>query len=435
MGGKASKVEPETAPTSSGLKALSQNGGVTMSAFEEEVKKMGLGDKITRQRLQLLFGFFDADESGAVDPTELQGGISLLKRLLERALAGKEHEEAVGSDASGMGAAGSVAAGSSAQQYPGPVRQQYLYDCKSESATVSDAITGRALSVMTETVEIATTDAKCDVTTAAFDWVQFKLTEGQKVEDHFKVGERVKCLEGRCPIGHFLEAVGTVNSVRTADMKQQWVVVSMEDGTERTFRTNHSNFLDPNYLMRAVPIAGVSLPSGAAIKKIDDLALVLVGSERPAPVLVNAGPGTGKTFSMIKLLHLLATQLLDDSTSALVPLLVPVQQLAQLVRSRSTSELPATTGEALLRQFIDARFPATHAPYNKMVHNALESGQLLLLLDGVDEAAALKETIAQLVLTDLAGRARCVVTTRPEGVVRTCMAMRTCIADITCDLS
>lgn len=86
MGGKASKVEPATAPASSTNKAVSQDGGITMSAFEEEVKKMGLDDKITRERLQLLFGFFDTDKSGAIDPAELQDGINLLMRLLERGL-------------------------------------------------------------------------------------------------------------------------------------------------------------------------------------------------------------------------------------------------------------------------------------------------------------------------------------------------------------
>ena len=87
MGAKASKVGPATAPTpkSSTDKAV---GGMTMSAFEEEVKKMGLDDRIPQQRLRLLFKFFDTDESGVIDPAELQNGINLLTRLLERASEG-----------------------------------------------------------------------------------------------------------------------------------------------------------------------------------------------------------------------------------------------------------------------------------------------------------------------------------------------------------
>lgn len=83
MGAKASKVGPAT-PTSTD-KAV---GGLTMSAFEEEVKKMGLDDRIPQQRLWLLFKFFDTDESGVIDPAELQNGINLLTRLLERASDG-----------------------------------------------------------------------------------------------------------------------------------------------------------------------------------------------------------------------------------------------------------------------------------------------------------------------------------------------------------
>lgn len=149
------------------------------------------------------------------------------------------------------------------------------------------------------------------------------------------------------------------------------------------------------------------------------------GALEALPFLIRAGPGTGKTWSMQQLAHTLARELAKPSGPAhahdataprarpgahLVPLVIYVQKLARLRPTHG-----AVVGPYLLREYIRAEVRDTR--HREMLAQAFEMGTLVVLLDGIDEAAALVDMIADFILTAiLPMRLRLVATSRPEGV-------------------
>ena len=125
---------------------------------------------------------------------------------------------------------------------------------------------------------------------------------------------------------------------------------------------------------------GVQREGWSSVKEVKGLAKLLLkpsparlrGTHEAQGVLIRADPGTGKTWSMNQLTHHLAESLKADSKEAgikLVPLLVPVQQLAKHVAEPNP-----------LLAFIRARFKGNE---REALLVAYELRALIVLLDGV----------------------------------------------------
>ena len=137
------------------------------------------------------------------------------------------------------------------------------------------------------------------------------------------------------------------------------------------------------------------------------------GTHQEQDVLIQAGAGTGKTWSMRQLTLNLA-KFLERSAEPvpLVPLLIPVQRLALLMRAfPGNAEL---LNQDLVRFFIHHAFSGDE---QLMLLMAYDLRALLPLIDGIDEGAGLKHTIEDFIMKQLAPAGfRVVLTSRPEGV-------------------
>lgn len=142
-------------------------------------------------------------------------------------------------------------------------------------------------------------------------------------------------------------------------------------------------------------------------------------------VVVRANPGTGKTWGSKAVALALAKHNKVGSSSESIagaeatPLFVPVQRLARILRERGrgTHVRGASDGVALLQWYIDTEYGTVNPSWAAMLTYALQSKSLVVILDGVDEAAALRETVQQLALDGLASSGiRVMVTSRPEGI-------------------
>ena len=170
------------------------------------------------------------------------------------------------------------------------------------------------------------------------------------------------------------------------------------------------------------------------------------GRKEAQPVLIRAGPGTGKTWCIHQLSYFLsrgarglpAAQRLpmllhgacvrashlarglaqSAARLALTPCVLYVQKLARLMRQASQRDGVAPTTE-LLQLYLEAeaREGALDAPTLRMLLQLFEMRALILLVDGVDEAADLKEAVEDYVTQELVPAGHpVVVTSRPEGV-------------------
>ena len=147
------------------------------------------------------------------------------------------------------------------------------------------------------------------------------------------------------------------------------------------------------------------------VAHVADLARALLRDTTP-PVLVRAEPGAGKTWSVKQCMWQMADTLLDRDAAAetpcLVPLVVYVQELARLRRSLHGTHLVLSYIRHKHRLDADTR---------EMLEQAFEMRVLVLLVDGIDEAAALREMMEELVVCSLVPAGfRVAVTSRPEGV-------------------
>ncbi|CAE7773870.1 unnamed protein product, partial [Symbiodinium sp. CCMP2456] len=143
------------------------------------------------------------------------------------------------------------------------------------------------------------------------------------------------------------------------------------------------------------------------------------GAHSCQPVLIRAGPGTGKTWSMQQLLLLLAQELAgggqkeDFVKFRFVPLLIPIQKLARMLRQRSASDEEASSNLVLF--FIRTEYP--QGPTRNMLEQAFEMRSLIVMLDGIDEAANMKLAVEEFVTKTLVLMGvPLLVTSRPEGI-------------------
>ena len=145
------------------------------------------------------------------------------------------------------------------------------------------------------------------------------------------------------------------------------------------------------------------------------------GTHIAQPVLVRAGPGTGKTWMIKQALFLLAEACGDDKTAGegvrLVPVIVFVQRIVRLLREHGDDpqELLADPN-GLLRWYISSEFAEQHED-RQMLLIAHELCAIVVLVDGVDEAAGMRDIVEAFVHYELVPSGnRLMVTSRPEGV-------------------
>ena len=136
------------------------------------------------------------------------------------------------------------------------------------------------------------------------------------------------------------------------------------------------------------------------------------GQHSAQPTLVRAGPGTGKTWMTKQAVYTLADKLKANVGPGirLVPIVVFVQRIVFLIREGHAG--------GLLQVYIDQNFPGKkYESWRKMLVQAYEMRALVVLIDGVDEAAGLRDEIETFIHNDLVPSGnRLLVTSRPEGV-------------------
>ena len=141
------------------------------------------------------------------------------------------------------------------------------------------------------------------------------------------------------------------------------------------------------------------------------------GTHTATPVLLVAEPGAGKTWSSIQLARSLALQCAKQEEAVpLVPVLIYVQRLSRMLREQPTS-LPVNSSilmQYFVRELGSSPFRGT---WLDMFAQAFELRSLILIIDGIDEAAGRKDSISRFIrqlLVPLGIRVVC--TSRPEGV-------------------
>eukprot|EP00959_Pyramimonas_sp_CCMP1952_P242144 5061629-Pyramimonas_sp.AAC.1 len=157
------------------------------------------------------------------------------------------------------------------------------------------------------------------------------------------------------------------------------------------------------------------------------------GTHEAQGVLIRAAPGTGKSWSMLQLQYMLAKELVSHADAGadagantegvrLVPLLVVVQQLVVLLveqaQARSSNSTVVTNGDSgsnLLVDYIHWKFRERRQERD-MLLQAYDMRALVVLLDGIDEAAGFKHRIEEFLVNELVPMGmRTVATSRPEG--------------------
>ena len=162
---------------------------------------------------------------------------------------------------------------------------------------------------------------------------------------------------------------------------------------------------------------------GETITNVKDLARILRkpdehrknGSHTSQPVLVRAGPGTGKTWMSKQAAYTLADQLGETATKdvhkgvRMVPVIMYIQQIVYVLRD---TEAPNVAD--LLEVYLRKVYPEWHVA---TLLQAYELRALIMILDGVDEAAGMRQYIEDFVLRVLVPSGnRILITSRREGI-------------------
>ena len=145
------------------------------------------------------------------------------------------------------------------------------------------------------------------------------------------------------------------------------------------------------------------------------------GAHAAQPVLVRAGPGTGKTWMIKQAFFLLAEGLADEEKAGegvrLVPLIMFVQRIVRLLREHGDDAKEVLSNpQGLVRWYINSEF--AHRPDAlEMLTLSYEISALCILVDGVDEAAGMRDVVEAFVHYELVPSGnRIIITSRPEGV-------------------
>ena len=146
----------------------------------------------------------------------------------------------------------------------------------------------------------------------------------------------------------------------------------------------------------------------------------LFGGHLAQPVLCRAGPGTGKTWMIKQTLYLLATRLSPETAGGgvrLMPFVVYVQRIVRMLSE--LGEDPANLladPEGMMRWYIKNEC-GWNPDFCQLLLLAYDMRALVILVDGVDEAAGMRVLVEAFVHYELVTSGnRLVVTSRPEGV-------------------
>ena len=120
--------------------------------------------------------------------------------------------------------------------------------------------------------------------------------------------------------------------------------------------------------------------------------------------------------------HALATRLTDSDATGdggvrLVPVIVFVQRIVRLpVRQADPSNV--VKRRRMMLWYIENEFPGKqHKSFRDMLQQAFEMRALVILVDGVDEAAGLRTHVEEFIHYELVPSGnRIMVTSRPEGI-------------------
>ena len=162
---------------------------------------------------------------------------------------------------------------------------------------------------------------------------------------------------------------------------------------------------------------------GETITNVKDLARILRrpdehrknGSHVSQPVLVRAGPGTGKTWMSKQAAYTLADQLGECAEAGvhkgvkMVPVIMYIQQIVYVLRD---TEAPPVSD--LLEVYLRKVYPEWHVA---TLLQAYQMRALIMIMDGVDEAAGMRQYIEDFVLRVLVPSGnRILITSRREGI-------------------
>ena len=145
---------------------------------------------------------------------------------------------------------------------------------------------------------------------------------------------------------------------------------------------------------------GLQYADYAKLTDVEQLAKLISSSGAPASVVFIAPPGSGKTWSAVQLLYMLAKGA-DASKLPLVPFLVTVQELAKMSKRRAEAQLDqqTTTSNAVLaflnslKDVISGKVTDLDLPSSAMLvmddwallKTAYELRLLVVIVDGIDE--------------------------------------------------
>ena len=147
------------------------------------------------------------------------------------------------------------------------------------------------------------------------------------------------------------------------------------------------------------------------------------------PVIVVAAAGTGKTWGCVQLVYELARLSMECQDGVpLVPVLVSVQRLVHVLAKHERQKTNKNKGKGepqritvnVLLQYFQEVLPRAHPEYSHWLlalEQLLEMRALVIVLDGIDEAAGQKKQIARFLREELVQKGfRVVASSRPEGV-------------------
>jgi Ran GTPase-activating protein (RanGAP) involved in mRNA processing and transport len=161
---------------------------------------------------------------------------------------------------------------------------------------------------------------------------------------------------------------------------------------------------------------------GKPVKNVQALVSILTmpspkrgSGEHPSQAcLVRAGPGTGKTWMCKQAVYILGETLAKGSEHKgmkLCPIVLYVQQIVYLLRDATAGSSEGV--HALFGSYVDA----VHRRVAEMLKQAFQLRALIVILDGVDEAAGLRRMVESFVLDVLVPSGnRVLITSRVEGI-------------------
>jgi hypothetical protein len=205
------------------------------------------------------------------------------------------------------------------------------------------------------------------------------------------------------------------------DRDRLWCDLELEDGTSADLLTWFvSNYKSKELLVPQAILVGQSRPEFTSVENVEELLnLMLEQGDSCPPILIRAKAGTGKTWSARQLVRKLAV---DQGQKLLyaertVPLLIYVQEFVRELRAEGGQDISHLMKEkSLVELHINMKY-RNHPEWEKVLLDAFRRRHLLVVLDGVDEAADLSSLIEKFVFDQLVDEGhRVVVTSRYEGV-------------------